>query len=91
MNIMRMSPRSSWRKAFATSLGAEGPLVYYTDPDCTGRRVLDTFAVVGEQGSVAAGFRDRYGDCVDRLSFYTQGGEGGAAFWEPIIADLSTT
>ncbi len=53
--------------------------------------VLETFAVVGEQDSVAAGFRDRYGDCVDRLSFYTHGGEGGAAFWEPIIADLSTT
>ena len=53
--------------------------------------VLDTFAVVGEQGSVAAGFRDRYGDCVHRLSFYTQGGEGGAAFWEPIIDDLSTS
>jgi hypothetical protein len=51
--------------------------------------VLDTFAVVGEQDAVAAGFRDRYGDCVDRLSFYTQDGEGGPEFWEPIIADLS--
>ena len=33
------------QKAFATKLGAEGPLVYYTDPDCTGRPVKDTFAV----------------------------------------------
>ena len=33
------------QKAFATKLGTKGPLVYYTDPDCTGRRVLDTFAV----------------------------------------------
>jgi len=32
-------------KACATKLGVKGPLVYYTDPDCTGRRVLDTFAV----------------------------------------------
>ena len=51
--------------------------------------VLDAFAVVGEQGAVATGFRERYGDCVDRLSFYTHGGEGGPEFWEPIITDLS--
>jgi phosphoenolpyruvate carboxykinase (ATP) len=33
------------QKAFPTRLGVEGPLVYYTDPDCTGRRVKDTYAV----------------------------------------------
>ncbi len=33
------------QKAFATKLGVKGPLVYYTDPDCTGRRTKDTFAV----------------------------------------------
>jgi phosphoenolpyruvate carboxykinase (ATP) len=32
-------------KAFATKLGVNGPLVYYTDPDCTGRRTKDTYAV----------------------------------------------
>ena len=32
-------------KAFASALGKQGPLFYYTDPDCTGRRVKDTFAV----------------------------------------------
>lgn len=32
-------------KAYATSLGEEGPLVYYADPTCTGRPVQDTFAV----------------------------------------------
>ncbi len=32
-------------KAYATSLGLEGPLVYYGDPTCTGRPVQDTFAV----------------------------------------------
>ena len=33
------------QKAFATSLGVNGPLVYYSDPDCTGRRTKDAFAV----------------------------------------------
>jgi len=33
------------QKAFPTKLGTDGPLVYYTDPTCTGRPVQDTFAV----------------------------------------------
>ncbi|NKC17012.1 MAG: phosphoenolpyruvate carboxykinase (ATP) [Gammaproteobacteria bacterium] len=33
------------RKAFATKLGVNGPLVFYTDPTCTGRPVNDTFMV----------------------------------------------
>ncbi|MGH1502613.1 MAG: phosphoenolpyruvate carboxykinase (ATP) [Acidimicrobiales bacterium] len=33
------------QKAFATKLGVDGPLVYYTDPTCTGRPTKDTFAV----------------------------------------------
>ncbi|MGI9603154.1 MAG: phosphoenolpyruvate carboxykinase (ATP), partial [Acidimicrobiales bacterium] len=33
------------QKAFATSLGVDGPLVFYSDPSCTGRPVQDTFAV----------------------------------------------
>ncbi len=32
-------------KAYATALGLKGPLVYYTDPTCTGRPVQDTFGV----------------------------------------------
>ena len=36
------------QKAFATKLGVNGPLVYYTDPTCTGRPVNDTF---GESGT----------------------------------------
>lgn len=32
-------------KAYATKLGADGPLVFYSDPSCTGRPVQDTFAV----------------------------------------------
>ncbi len=33
------------RKAYATELGEKGPLVFLTDPDCTGRPVNDTYAV----------------------------------------------
>src|SRR3546814_2394307 len=33
------------QKAYATKLGVDGPLVYYTDPECTGRRTKDTYAV----------------------------------------------
>ncbi|MGQ0621168.1 MAG: phosphoenolpyruvate carboxykinase (ATP) [Panacagrimonas sp.] len=33
------------QKAYPTKLGVKGPLVYYTDPDCTGRRTKDTYAV----------------------------------------------
>jgi phosphoenolpyruvate carboxykinase (ATP) len=36
---------SNAQKAFPTKLGVKGPLVYYTDPDCTGRRTKDTYAV----------------------------------------------
>ncbi|NGY04559.1 phosphoenolpyruvate carboxykinase (ATP) [Solimonas terrae] len=36
---------SDEQKAFPTRLGVNGPLVYYTDPDCTGRRTKDTYAV----------------------------------------------
>lgn len=33
------------QKAWATKLGVKGPLVFHTDPTCTGRPVEDTFAV----------------------------------------------
>ena len=33
------------QKSFPTKLGVDGPLVFYTDPTCTGRPVDDTFAV----------------------------------------------
>lgn len=42
---VRRDGPSNEQKAFATKLGVNGPLVYYTDPDCTGRRTKDTFAV----------------------------------------------
>ncbi len=37
------------QKAFATKLGVQGPLVYYTDPTCTGRPVKDTFGVASPE------------------------------------------
>jgi phosphoenolpyruvate carboxykinase (ATP) len=42
---VRRDGGSNEQKAFPTKLGVNGPLVYYTDPDCTGRRTKDTFAV----------------------------------------------
>jgi phosphoenolpyruvate carboxykinase (ATP) len=42
--VTRGGPNNA-QKAFATKLGDQGPLVFYTDPDCTGRRTKDTFAV----------------------------------------------
>ena len=33
------------QKAFPTALGVDGPLIFYSDPSCTGRPVQDTFAV----------------------------------------------
>lgn len=33
------------QKAYPTKLGVDGPLVYYTDPTCTGRPTSDTFGV----------------------------------------------
>jgi phosphoenolpyruvate carboxykinase (ATP) len=42
---VRKDGPSDAQKAFPTKLGIKGPLVYYTDPDCTGRRVKDTYAV----------------------------------------------
>lgn len=42
--VFRGGPDNA-QKAFPTVLGDQGPLVFYTDPDCTGRRTKDTFAV----------------------------------------------
>ncbi|MEL6905024.1 MAG: phosphoenolpyruvate carboxykinase (ATP), partial [Planctomycetota bacterium] len=33
------------QKAYPTKLGKDGPLVFYSDPSCTGRPVKDTFGV----------------------------------------------
>ena len=42
---VRLGGPDSDRKCFPTRLGIDGPLVFHTDPTCTGRPVADTFAV----------------------------------------------
>ena len=37
------------QKACPTSLGVDGPLVYFSDPTCTGRPLADTFCVAREE------------------------------------------
>jgi len=46
---VRLDGPDDEQKAHATALGVDGPLVYYTDPTCTGRPVADTFAVAREE------------------------------------------
>ena len=42
---VRLDGPDTDRKCHPTSLGIDGPLVFHTDPTCTGRPVADTFAV----------------------------------------------
>ena len=42
---VRLGGPDTDRKCFPTRLGIDGPLVFHTDPTCTGRPVADTFAV----------------------------------------------
>ncbi|MDP6975818.1 MAG: LLM class F420-dependent oxidoreductase [Acidimicrobiales bacterium] len=51
--------------------------------------MLDTFAVVAEPDRVADGIKARYGDCVDRMTFYALGGDHDADVWTSIVADLA--
>lgn len=46
---VRLDGPDDEQKAFPTALGVDGPLVYYTDPTCTGRPVSDTFAVARQE------------------------------------------
>ena len=47
-------------KAYATSLGRDGPLVFYSDPSCTGRPVHDTFCVDRPSVSDALWWKDGF-------------------------------
>ncbi|NIR30657.1 MAG: phosphoenolpyruvate carboxykinase (ATP) [Gammaproteobacteria bacterium] len=42
---LRVGGPDDEQKAWATKLGVRGPLMFHTDPTCTGRPVEDTFAV----------------------------------------------
>jgi len=72
-DLNRMSKQGEW-KAMADLI----------DDD-----ILYTFAVVGEPSSIASGYLERYGDCVDRLSLYTPGGGDSDDLWAPIVVELS--
>ncbi len=48
------------QKAFPTALGVDGPLVYYTDPTCTGRPTGDTFAVARPEVIVTVWWEDGF-------------------------------
>ncbi len=49
--------------------------------------ILGTFAVVAEPSGVAAGLKGRYGDVVDRISFYAPY-ETDPGTWLPVIEEL---
>ncbi|MDP1795011.1 MAG: LLM class F420-dependent oxidoreductase [Acidimicrobiales bacterium] len=49
--------------------------------------VLDAFAVVASPDKVAGGLISRYGDILDRLSFYAPYG-GDQDVWKSVVADL---
>jgi hypothetical protein len=49
--------------------------------------MLDAFAVVAPPDQVAAAIKDRFGDLVDRFSFYAPyAAEPGT--WDAVIAEL---
>ena len=58
-------------KAYATALGLDGPLLYYSDPSCTGRPVQDTFCVnrasITDQVWWKSGFSKFVADDFDAL------------------------
>ncbi|MFQ5936333.1 MAG: phosphoenolpyruvate carboxykinase (ATP) [Acidiferrobacterales bacterium] len=55
---VRLDGPDDERKAYATKLGVNGPLVFYTDPNCTGRPVKDTFAVAWPEVESAIWWKD---------------------------------
>ncbi len=48
------------QKAFPTALGVNGPLVFYSDPSCTGRPVTDTFAVARPEVEETVWWKDGF-------------------------------
>ncbi|MBB33138.1 MAG: phosphoenolpyruvate carboxykinase (ATP) [Acidimicrobiaceae bacterium] len=59
------------QKAYSTVLGVDGPLVYYSDPSCTGRPVTDTFAVARPEVENTVWWKDGFAkfnpDAFDQL------------------------
>lgn len=55
--------------------------------DAIDDEVLNTFAVVGEPESIASELHGRYGDVIERLSFYAPY-KSDPARWQQVLADL---
>ena len=51
--------------------------------------ILDTFAIVGEPDQIASRITARWGDCVDRMTFYSVARHLNLDFWDPIVSELS--
>ena len=51
--------------------------------------ILDTFAIVGEPDQIASRITARWGDCVDRMTFYSVARHLNLDFWAPIVSELS--
>jgi hypothetical protein len=51
--------------------------------------ILNTFAVVGSPEQIAPELNKRYGDVIDRLSFYAPYASDPAR-WTPVISDLKS-
>ena len=60
------------QKAFPTKLGTDGPLVFYTDPSCTGRPVSDTMGVA-------------WPELEDEVWWKADFGKFDPAHWEPLL------
>jgi probable F420-dependent oxidoreductase len=56
--------------------------------ELVGGQVLDAFAVQGSPDEIPERLLTRYGDIVDRVSFYTFAGGDGAAGWTRIVDGL---
>lgn len=57
--VQEDGPRDA-KKCYATALGPDGPLVYYTDPGSTGRRVKDTFCADYPEYSESIWWKDDF-------------------------------
>src|SRR6185503_7231189 len=49
--------------------------------------ILGTFAVVAEPPKLAAGLKERYGDVIDRISFYAPY-KADPTLWASVVDDL---
>ncbi len=89
------------QKAYPTALGLDGPLVFYSDPECTGRPVADTFAVarpdlvdtIWWKDGFSPFEPDRFDALVDRVVDHLEGRQARLYVtdlfcgWDPALAE----